>query len=240
MANIAFDSSSISAGSVTNSKTISHTIGAGSNTILLVYTWNNQTSDITTGVTYNGASMTSIAGAFYSGLGGYIKVYYLLNPTAGANNIVASYSSSRYNRVAGVSYSGVKQSAQPDAFTTKNNGTGTTESASVTTVADNAWVLAAVSMGDGGTPSAGSGTTMRVNDGAGDSNAWFDSGSAVSPAGSKTLNFVSSASNRWAEVILSIAPFSSSIKTINGLARASVKTINGLAIASVKSFNGLS
>lgn len=32
---------------------------------------------------------------------------------------------------------------------------------------------------------------------------------------------------------------SSSIKTINGLARASVKTVNGLAIASVKSWNGL-
>lgn len=31
----------------------------------------------------------------------------------------------------------------------------------------------------------------------------------------------------------------SSIKTVNGLAKASVKTVNGLAIASVKSINGL-
>ena len=30
-----------------------------------------------------------------------------------------------------------------------------------------------------------------------------------------------------------------SIKTINGLAKASVKTVNGLAIASVKTINGL-
>lgn len=35
-------------------------------------------------------------------------------------------------------------------------------------------------------------------------------------------------------------PFSTtSIKTINGLAKASIKTINGLAIASVKTFNGV-
>jgi hypothetical protein len=35
-------------------------------------------------------------------------------------------------------------------------------------------------------------------------------------------------------------PFStSSIKSINGLAKASIKSINGLAIASVKSVNGL-
>ena len=32
---------------------------------------------------------------------------------------------------------------------------------------------------------------------------------------------------------------SSSIKTINSLAKASVKTVNGLAIASVKTINGL-
>lgn len=35
------------------------------------------------------------------------------------------------------------------------------------------------------------------------------------------------------------ASTSTSIKTINGLAKASVKTVNGLAIASVKTFNGL-
>lgn len=50
------------------------------------------------------------------------------------------------------------------------------------------------------------------------------------------------ASELYGAVTLALLPTSavvSSIKTVNGLAKASVKTVNGLAIASVKTINGL-
>lgn len=54
-----------------------------------------------------------------------------------------------------------------------------------------------------------------------------------------TLNATWNGNYKYSIYATYTAGSSSSIKSINGLAKASIKSINGLAIASVKSFNGL-
>lgn len=54
--------------------------------------------------------------------------------------------------------------------------------------------------------------------------------------------FTTGSDRWWMAATIGIRPAvagGSSIKTVNGLAKASTKTVNGLAIASVKSYNGL-
>lgn len=68
-------------------------------------------------------------------------MYYLINPSTGANNIVASTSISQTLIFQNTSYTGVKQSAQPDASNTSAYTTTTSQSTSVTTIADNCWTV---------------------------------------------------------------------------------------------------
>lgn len=130
------------------SLTIAHTV-TGANTLLVVAgLTDNATNDVVSGITYNGNAMTRVntrAGA----RGGFrMYMYYILIGTADGNshNIVVSTSTSCYIRFYGASYTGAKQSAQPDAQAT--SGTSGAQagplSNTLTTVADNSLHLAYV------------------------------------------------------------------------------------------------
>lgn len=138
--------------------TVTHTI-TGSNTILFGSTWDESglASDATTG-TYNSVLMTSAATSFQSGEYGTTALY-LVAPTSGANtlSITRTATGSGYD-IAGISYSGAKQTGQPDA-TSSTRDTATT---TVTTVANNCWV--AIFIASNAFPiTASSGFTVRIN-----------------------------------------------------------------------------
>lgn len=160
----------------------SHTC-TGSNRLLVVGIIGDTTSDKLTGVTYAGVAMTLIA-KLQMPSNTWQYLYYLLNPTSGANNIVAT-GGSTMNVLGGqgVSYTGVKQSSQPDGYTTATP-TATSCVTTITTTADNCW---AVTMGrcTGVAPSTTA--TGGVNRGVSSYQGMFDSNGVIHPAGSFSM-----------------------------------------------------
>lgn len=186
------------------SLTWSHTC-TGSNLILFVggRTYADS-SDAITGITYNGVSMTRIA--FLNSSGPAIYLYYLINPATGANNItVTNGLSSRLLNFGAVSYTGAKQSSQPDNSNT-NTTTGTSLSTSVTTVADNCWLVAIAVDNNGTSQTAGANTTIIQAFSGTDQDMLLDSNAAKTPAGSYSLAFSWTGSQPAAMIIASIAP----------------------------------
>ena len=169
--------------------------------------------DLVTGVTYNGAAMTQLDKT--SSFGGAVAyIYGLANPSTGANNISVAWSGGNATvRAAAGSYTGVRQTGLPDAVAHDQNTTAaqTSIAATVTTVANNAWV-GAFSFAFGGTFSSITNGTIRTTAGSGLC-VWGDTNSVVTPAGGKTLtaNFASSA--QQCIVLASFAPATSSSGT---------------------------
>ena len=159
---IAIDSSSTGSANPGTSVTVAHTC-TGSNLLLIVGILTNDTTDKVTGVTYNAVAMTRLASyqAVTTNFFGF--TYYLLNPSTGANNIVASRSDSGLIGCMGASYTGVSQSGFPDSNASGTDATGDF-SATTTVVAANCWLWANVRSNNGTSGiGAGASTTIRQN-----------------------------------------------------------------------------
>lgn len=114
-----------------SSVTWSHTCN-GTERLLAV--WVNSYAGKTTGVTYNGTAMTHIATQTYSGTPQrYVSCYVLINPSSGSNNIVWSLSGTDYCKAAAVSFTGAKQTGQPQAYdSTRLTSANTTKTLTTT------------------------------------------------------------------------------------------------------------
>lgn len=115
-----------------------------------------------------------------------LTLFYLIAPASGNNTLQLSWDGAATRLVlSSVSYTGAKQSSQPDAF---NTGTDTTSpfQVSVTTVADNCWTVGAFVDNTDAVMTVGTGTTNRAGSGA-VSDVLADSNAAKTPAGSVTL-----------------------------------------------------
>jgi large repetitive protein len=121
-----------------NSLTVSHSIGSGSNRLVLVGVHiANRGSATVTSVTYNGTSMTSLGSAESSG-GWYTELFLLKQvnlPTAGTYNVIISVSATR--RIVGtvLSYADVDQTTSTGTVVT-NTGTGTSATGTCSLGAD--------------------------------------------------------------------------------------------------------
>ncbi len=180
---IAFDAATD--GGVVNtatSLTFAHTC-SGSNRMLFVSVVAGNTPNTITGVTYNGVAMTKIDSVI-NGTDRYVYLWYLIAPGAGAFNVVVTSNANELIMATAASYTGVKQSAQPDAHTT-NTGTSPVTT-SVTTVADNCWTIL-VGYANGGALTASTGSTFRVQGATFTNPTMFDSNTALTPAGSKSM-----------------------------------------------------
>jgi hypothetical protein len=199
---IGYDAVSTATETSSSSKTWSHTC-TGSDRILFVGGWIRGNGNNCMGITYNGVAMTQIQTNVVSSTVYYDKgfLFYLINPATGANNVVATFNSANYNNGISVSYTGAKQSAQPDNSNTQTT-TSTSTTDTITTVADNCWtVLLCSSSNASGT--AGSGSTLR----GGSANAkFFDSNTAKTPAGSTSMSLTSVDTTGAAHIMASFAP----------------------------------
>lgn len=198
---IAFDA--VGGGTTTGtSLTYSHTC-TGSDRILWVIAYDRiaATTGIT-GITYNGVAMTQTSNGSQQVPGDRaISTWYLVNPASGANNVVISLASS-FIAANSVSYTGAKQSAQPDAVS-KGTDTATTQTTgTLTTVANNCWTVFGVKA-LGATPAAGSGCTQRAS-----ANGMyiFDSNAPITPAGSTSMVSTGGVSASWGWMMESFSP----------------------------------
>lgn len=182
-----------------NSITFAHTC-TGSDRILLVGALSNGAGgDIVNSVTYNAVACTKIASHNLTG-DQWLSIWYLIAPATGANNIVVGVSGTSDGLYGmGSSYTGAKQSGQPDS---SNTGTATGNlTLSTTVVANDSWLYSIARNATSGLPSAGTGTTIRgtgVAFNQGDSNAGVGTGS-------QSMGW-NAAAGTTGGVIVSIAP----------------------------------
>ncbi len=183
---IAFDTAAESSSGAAASLTYSHTC-TGSNLILFAYARVASNAASIVGVTYSGVAMTAV-GSQISGDGNdSTSLWRLINPATGANNVVISSSSS----VAGLggistSYSGVAQAGFPDAGpSTFGPNLTNPQTLTITSSADNAWMIAACRNGAGGAT-----MTNGTNRSPGPNQAFFlaDNGPQT-PAGNVTVSY---------------------------------------------------
>lgn len=233
---IAFDQKSANSATGT-SVTISHTC-TGSNLILMSFVFSTSGDDVS-GVTYNGVAMTQAVKAANSYAGGYGYIYYLVGPATGANNVVASRSTSTGTLgILNGSYTGAKQTGQPDSTGSSYSATRPI-SWNQTITAVNSWIFGGEMCN--GTPTAGTNTFMRNTTAFVGSEGMFDSNADIG-SGSQSFSVTSSINTDIYRISATFAPLvtgPANVKTVNGLAIASVKTVDELAIASVKTWDGL-
>lgn len=198
---IALDSAAHSGFLNTTSNTLAKS-NSGSDRILNVYVYAG--SDVVTGVTYNGVSMTFVSkvNSLGAAAGQRLYHYILIAPATGSNNIVVSSSANLGGYISGVSYTGAKQTGQPDASNTQAVSSNTTLTTSVTTIADNCWLVGYSY--HNGTVVAGANTTLR----GGSVNVLqtMDSGGDKTPAGSHGLTTTRSPADFISHVMASISP----------------------------------
>lgn len=202
---IAFDNSANGTANST-SLTYSHTC-TGSNLYLVV-----GSSPVVSGgentnsITYNSVSMTqAVPQGDSSNL--VNSLWGLINPSTGVNNVVISVTSTANIYSVSASYSGAKQSGQPDATGSANPGAGSpvsTITVGVTPVATNCWAVSYIG-NEGGNALTASTNVNSVRGSnsnhasLGDSNGVVTAGVAYNMTWTCTSQFLSG-------VALSIAP----------------------------------
>src|ERR1051325_2070597 len=92
---VAFDAKSSLADATGNTLTVAHTC-SGSDRVLIVFTQRGG-GNTCNGVTYNGVAMTLVGTINTSSGFRQIKVWKLIGPDSGTNNIVATYNTSGNN-----------------------------------------------------------------------------------------------------------------------------------------------
>lgn len=167
-------------GGTTTTQSWTNTAG---NLVVLGIDLNTSTVTVSS-VTYGGQTMTAHPSG-YSDVSGYRgAVFYLIGAPTGANDFVITLSSALGGAAVPCSYTGVGTGSSIDAYSKATSASTTDLSGTVTTVADNCWVIGFYRNGVGGT-SAGSGTTAR---GVSENLNWLDTNTAVTPAGSRTIH----------------------------------------------------
>jgi len=167
---ITFDAVSSGASGAATTLTIAHTIGNGTNRLLVVGVGAEDTvtvgNMVVTGVTYNSVALTKIDGQTYQNYG-RIELWYLLEanlPSTGAYNVVVTFTGSAVHTVAGVqSFAGVKQQA-PEASANNLQASGGALTCNITTLTNNAWIIDAFHTGlYTATAIAGAGQTEKYD-----------------------------------------------------------------------------
>ena len=137
---------------LTADPTWSHTIGAGSDRILIVGVIYEGGDPTITSIKYGDANLTlAISGSISSGgTKQTASLYYLLNPATGTANIAIDHLSGTTNSSAGgISLANVAQQApEVTVFDSETSASPLTISTDITTLTDGAWVVDVV--GNGG------------------------------------------------------------------------------------------
>lgn len=182
-------------------RTWTHTC-TGSNLCLFIAEFSFGSATV---ATYNLAALTNLGQYIYTnGTNRYGDLGYLLAPATGSNT--ASITPAGDGIGVSVSYSGIKQTGQPDAaINTQTSGSGTASSltATVTVTASGSWLMMGTTC-EGAALTAGTGATLRLT-GSNPSVAFFDSNGAPG-TGSQSMSITESPANRVACGMVSFAP----------------------------------
>lgn len=202
---IAYDNGS-SGSAVATSLTYALTT-AGSNITVATGINDNTASDTITSVSYAGAAQTNVDKLVSSGGSTFLYLWNKFSAASGTNNVVLNASPSTNMNSISLSINGASTTG-PDAHGTVSSsiGSGASQTKSLTTVANNAWMLA-FGHGEGDPVTAGANWTNKVSSG----NAImgiYSSNPVVTPA-SVSMSCVNSGAGPRSDTILAAtyAPF---------------------------------
>ena len=199
---IVFDAVSAKEQVSSTSSTMAFTIGAVSNPVLVVFFRIYGTTDLVTGVTYNGVAMTRLQIATEAGQRFY--TYYLGGAATGNHNIVITVSSTiAIGPVQAISYSGAAVIA--DGYTAKNQADASSITLTETVTAGNSWQVCFTTNDNNENSTPGAGTTERIDPGAGIYGGPINDSNGPLAPGSRSL-IVNNTYSRFG-MIVSIAPF---------------------------------
>lgn len=198
--------------------TFAHTC-SGSDRLLRVYVYDGNSN--VTGVTYSGVAMTLVNSfAMLGGAAGQtIRAYELIAPATGSNNVVVTGSAALSAYATAASYTGVGQTGQPDGSNTGGSASAASQTVSITTVADNCWLLGyaytenAASAGANTSLWGGSLNILQA----------FDTNAAQTPAGLKSVEVTQTPAGFIGMVVSSYSPSAGSA-AISGLSLLGVGT----------------
>lgn len=178
-----------------STKSWSHTVGTGANSILIVVVMGNDTTSDrnVTGITYAGQALTFFAG-YEDGVHTYrLDVYYKLNPTVGANNVIVTWQGNvNFAGAEAYSFFGVDQVSPTDG---SNTATATgNPSVSITTTKANDLLIDCIYSELGSDLTVGGGQTVNAQIGVnGGGDRAVSSYKIATSVGSNTMSWTGSA-----------------------------------------------
>lgn len=175
----------------------------GTNVFMSTSVYGNTGDGTLTGVLYNDVALTGLTAQTVPGSTSFFaQVWLLMAPATGTFKF--RYTGTMGPRFQVNTYSGCSQTDQPDAVKNAGFTTASSFSTTITTVADNSWVVATLTYrGSGTIGNTGVTTTDR-----GGRQQYWDSNGALTPAGSQTVSFsVTGGSGPLAMACISITPF---------------------------------
>lgn len=194
------------------STNLSHTT-SGTDRGLLVFVGNADIGNHTvSSVTYNGVSMTQEATRNYNGGGGNSRVtmFSLIAPASGSNTVAINWSGSSVTSwVVAISYTDCNQSdlVEASASTTASSNS---PSVSVTSITDNAVIVAGYNFvggdGDPSTPGDTERWDLATGGSTGDDTTSAGGELLQVTAGAGTVNMTTNANDRWVMVGGAIKP----------------------------------
>lgn len=209
---VAFDTSALGTDGGT---TLSHTC-TGSDLILIVAVADTQGDTLT--ATYNSVSMTRLI----NGSANSLSLFYLLNPSTGANTISVSGSTNGL-RIASASYTGVSQVNFPNSYTVDTSA-GSSKTVSTVSSISNSWLINASTCGASASPSITSNRTQRQTGSAtfppyspgalflGDSNGTVSNG-----ANSTVFTMSGTGASNQSSAVISLSPVNSESTILNNI-----------------------
>jgi len=188
-------------------------------------------------VVWDGQSMTQAGTTATGGVNGVVQMWVLGGANTVSGNLVLTHvSGSNYIYLSALTYSGCS-STQPDAYTSPVSKTGNF-SVSVTTVADNAWIVLCSNYGG----TAGANTNQRNA-----ATNWNGDRGPLSPAGSYAVaENTAAGSNQAIAGAVSLTPYvapsgPANWKTYNTVTVSSnLKTLNTNTLANIKTYDTIS
>lgn len=184
----------VSSGNTTGtSLTFSHTCSGNKRILWVGITAGS--SDVVSGVTYDGVAMSRKNIRNNGNSTSYL--YYLVAPNTGAHDVVVSTTGSVSIFAESASFTGVRQTNPIDAETTSIASATTSCDNTVTTTVDGCVHIASFAVDSVGVSSITNGTQV---------NAFMGYSAIKTPAGSSTLTGVSGGNNAWASTGAAFAP----------------------------------
>lgn len=208
---IAYDTSASGTTASGSSITHSHTMATGTAGIIFFFV-HCQTLASISSVTYNGDATTLLTSWTITGFSAdrYAAIYYRVAPDTGTHDVVTTFSGTTNGSCQSVSYLGALQSGIPDALGSTGSGNvnnSTVSSSSPSSVADLSWKIFWF-LSATGTHSASTGSTGRtINLSNSGISSVFDSNSAITPAGTYSMEVSVSGSTNYAYIMFTFAPF---------------------------------